>query len=275
MTPTSKTLIDLLLTNKPELFSTAGVLDLGLSEHCMIFGLLNGVVNQHPSKVIEFRSMKNLDQEELKKDMEQTAWLLDNSDVSVDEQYTHWLSEFNSILDKHMPKRRMKVRKRDAPYMTAEWKAAIRKKRKYAKKFKRDNSIENLELMKKWRNNATRIRRQAIKKYWNEKSISLKSNPKKFYKTFMPFLNSKTSKDKSDIALKINNKIEQDQGLVAEEFTKYFANISDHIRGSQVHTLTENNCDNHTSIQLIRKDCSRDLVLSALSQLKLRRSLGI
>ena len=59
----------------------------------------------------------------------------------------------------------MRVRERDEPYMTSEWKKAIRTKRKFAKLRSKYQTEESGELMRKWRNNATRIRRKAIKQY--------------------------------------------------------------------------------------------------------------
>jgi hypothetical protein len=75
------------------------------------------------------------------------------------------------VIDRHMPVKKMRVRKKDVPYMNAEWKEAIRKKRKYGKKFSKDRKCETWELIKRWRNEATRLRRKAIKSYWNEISL--------------------------------------------------------------------------------------------------------
>ena len=57
----------------------------------------------------------------------------------------------------------MRVHAKDVPYMTLEWKKAIRKKRRYAKRYARNPTEEYRELMKTWRNTATRLRRRAIK----------------------------------------------------------------------------------------------------------------
>ena len=82
------------------------------------------------------------------------------------ELYDNWHTELMRIVDKHLPLKRVKARKTDEPYMTGEWKEAIRKKRKYAKNFSQSKTKENMELMKKWRNNATRLSKKAIKNYW-------------------------------------------------------------------------------------------------------------
>ena len=47
------------------------------------------------------------------------------------------------IVGKHLPVKKMIVRKNDVSYMNAEWKTAISKKRKYEKIFSKDRSIES------------------------------------------------------------------------------------------------------------------------------------
>lgn len=46
-------------------------------------------------------------------------------------------NHFLSVLDKHMPEMKVRARQKDAPYMTKEWKMAIRNKflKEYAQLF--------------------------------------------------------------------------------------------------------------------------------------------
>ena len=67
--------------------------------------------------------------------------------------------------------RKKRVRERDICFMSKEWKAAIRNKRKYAIQFAKDRTLENFELKKKYRRNiATREQRKALTAYWYKKS---------------------------------------------------------------------------------------------------------
>ena len=106
----------------------------------------------------------------------------------------------------------MRVRAKDVPYMTLEWKKAVKNKRRYAKRYARNPTEENRELMKTMRNIATRLRRRAIKEYWNKRADDLKTNPKNFYNAFKPFLHSKSKKcENTLLTLDIDGVIEQDQ----------------------------------------------------------------
>ena len=99
---------------------------------------------------------------------------------SMDNQYSYWHTLLASIITDHAPLKKMRVRAKDVPYMTLKWKKAITKKRRHAKRYARNPTEENQELMKTSRNIATRLRQRAIKEYWDKKADDLKTNPKNF-----------------------------------------------------------------------------------------------
>ena len=69
------------------------------------------------------------------------------------------------VVDAHAPLRKKRVREIDVPYMTLEWKNAIRRKRKYAQLYAKNKTTENYELKTMYRNLATKERRKAIKEF--------------------------------------------------------------------------------------------------------------
>ena len=151
MTDTSRTLIDVILTNltnKPEIFKESDVYDPGLSDHRMAYAVTRENAIHYPSKVISFRSVKN--EEELLKDLSVAPRHVGNIFDSVDDRYFYWSKLVNDVLDNHAPQKKLRVWSRDVEYMTPEWKTAIRMKRKYSKKFAKDPSQENLINKNKW-----------------------------------------------------------------------------------------------------------------------------
>ena len=62
MTKTSQTLLDVMMTNKPELFRKANVYDPGLSDHAMVYGIMREKAIHHSSRVITVRSHKSIDE---------------------------------------------------------------------------------------------------------------------------------------------------------------------------------------------------------------------
>ncbi|PFX19591.1 hypothetical protein AWC38_SpisGene16000 [Stylophora pistillata] len=189
--PTSETLLDVILTNKPELFKASGVLNPEMSDHHLVYGIMKHRVSQHERKVVTFRSTKTLDVEKLNEDLSCAPWNVIDTFNTLDEKYLFWESLFNTIVEKHMPTKRVRFRKVDVPYMTPEWKRAIKMKRKFAKQYAQSRTEENCELKRIWRNKATSYRRKSIKEYWKQKADDLKAKPSELYKTFKPFLSDK------------------------------------------------------------------------------------
>ena len=209
ITSNSETLIDVILTNKPELFKDCGVWDAGISDHALVYGLMKERNAFYKSKVLTVRSYKELNEKELQMDLDMAPWHVSSIFDSTDDQHFYW----------HLKK--MRVRAVDVLYMTLEWKKAMRRKRRYAKRYARTTE-ENRELMKTWRNTATRLRRRSIKEYWSKKADDLKTNPKIFYGVFKPFLHSKSKKcENALINLDNEGVIERDQRKIAEHFAEY------------------------------------------------------
>ena len=93
--------------------------------------------------------MKSLDVELFNEALTNAPWWVMNIFDTMDDKWHYWKALFDSILETHTPMRKMRVRQVDVPYMTMEWKQAIRRKRKYAKKYAINKTNENWELKKK------------------------------------------------------------------------------------------------------------------------------
>ena len=160
-----------------------------------------------------------------------------------------------------------------------------KKERRFAKKFSTDRTTESWELMKTWRNKATRLRRKAIKDNWNGVSGKLDKNPKKFFGTFMPFIISKCAKDKdsTDISLHIQGQLQQNKQIVEEEFTRYLSTTADNIERMEASCLTEEKCYRHPRVSAIRhrqmpstfniRSISKEEVLDALRGINPRKAI--
>ncbi|KAL9969750.1 hypothetical protein ACROYT_G022005 [Oculina patagonica] len=142
----------MLLRNTPELFENCGVYNPEISDHYLIYGQMTEKVCKHKSKTITFRQTKNTDFELLNQELMNAPWQVGDIFASTDDQYDYWKGLFKNVIDQHAPVKRKRVREKDIPYMTENWKRALRTKRKYAKKFAQDRTVENLELKRKSQN---------------------------------------------------------------------------------------------------------------------------
>ena len=201
------------------------------------------------TKVVNFRSCKNLDEQVFRDHLASAPWHVAEVFDDVDDQSEFFSLLLKEVVDEHMPWKRMRVRDGDVPYMTTEWKEAIRRRRKALRRFHKTKAPEDWELHKKLRNDATRLRRKAIKDYWNAKSEDLRNKTHKFYRAFMPFLGSKKVKESLEMKLRINNSITTNQLHITESMGDYFSSIADNI--GTANDAMDYNVRNHESIQAI------------------------
>ena len=279
-------MLDVTMTNKPELFRTANVYDPGISDHAWVYGIMREKTIYHSSRVITVRNHKSIDEVMLLQDISSAPWRVGEIFDSIDDQYFYWSALLNDVLQEHIPLRKKRVRSRDVPYMTDQWKDAIRKKRKYSKMFAKNPIDENLQLKRKWRNVATKLRRRSLKQYmyWKSKTEEMNHNPREFY----PFLDSKTQDvDDSTIILGNCSSDIKDQTMVADCFVEYFTGIAQGVGDSELLTLTEEQLHDTKSIQDIRNSMrivngpkfsfskvSQTEVQSALVNLNVNKSYG-
>lgn len=237
ITNVSSTLIDVLLTNRPVYFIKSGTFDPEISDHCLIYGVLNEKTIHHQPKTIMSRNLKSITFEPIAEELANALWQvgeISNIDDSVD----CWNGLISYVVDAHAPLRKKRVREIDVPYMTLEWKNAIRRKRKYAQLYAKNKTAENYELKKKYRNLAKKECRKAIKEFWMKKTDDLKQKPWEFFETFRPFLGK--SKGSNTISLETEeNSVETDESISSNKFAHYFSNIASTIGGNHVLDVSE------------------------------------
>ncbi|CAB4039114.1 Hypothetical predicted protein, partial [Paramuricea clavata] len=266
----------------------AGVYNPGISDHEMVYATMEENAIQYPSKVITFRSYKNIDEHKLHEDINSAPWHVGEIFDSIDDQYYYWNSLLTDVLNEHAPVKRMRVRAKDVPYMTEEWKAAIRMKRKFSKKFAKNPTDENLQLKKSCRNVASKLRRQSLKYYWKKKTEEMNHDARQFFKVFKPFLDSRASVvDDSVILLEKDGMEVKDQTKVAEYFVEYFTEIACEIGDPELLELFEGQLYDYKSVESIRNHkeidnspkfrvgkVRQDEVQLALENLKVSKSCG-
>jgi len=154
--------------------------------------------------MICFWSLKSYSQEKMLNDLHKVPFL-DMIEVfdDVDDKLYAFEQLYSDILDEHTPVKQTHIRGNQVPYMTEDWRKAIRHCNKLWKLFMRDCTDCNYELYKRQRNKCTSLRWKAIKEHFKKKSESERENLREFWDTYRPFLNSKT-KQANDIVLKEN-----------------------------------------------------------------------
>ena len=111
----SRTLLDVLLTNTPEMFTRCGVYNPEISDHCLIYGEMTDKVCKHKSKTITFRQTKNTDFQLFNEDLLNAPWHVSDIFTCVDDKYDYWRGLFENIANQHAPIKRKRVREKGYP----------------------------------------------------------------------------------------------------------------------------------------------------------------
>ena len=85
--------------------------------------------------------------------------------TSTHEAYDTWVSKIRSLLDKHAPIKRKRVRSKNSPWMTSEILNLIREREKAKHNAKRINTNEEWSKVKRLRNQVTSLVRKTKRKY--------------------------------------------------------------------------------------------------------------
>ena len=134
ITNVSSTLIDVMLTNRPDYFVKSGTFEPEISDHCLIYGILNEKTIHYQPKTIMSRNLKSISFEPTAEELTNAPWQAGEVFNDIDDRFEYWNGLVRHVVDAHAPLRKKRVREIDVPYMTLNRKNAITRKRKYAKK---------------------------------------------------------------------------------------------------------------------------------------------
>jgi len=112
------------------LLKQRGVIFPEISDHGLVYVFMKEKVHQLQSEIITFGSIKSLDVQKLNKDLQTAPWYSGEAFNDTDDIHFLWQPLFTQVVVKHLP-----LKSKDAPFMKKDWKAAIKKNRKYARLF--------------------------------------------------------------------------------------------------------------------------------------------
>ena len=129
ITNVSSTLIDIMLTNRPGYF----IKYIEISDHCLIYGILNEKTKHYQPKTIMSRNLKSITFVPIAEELTNAPWQVGVVFNDIDDRVDYWNGLVRYVVDAHASLKKKRVREIDLSYMTLNWKNTIRRKRKYAK----------------------------------------------------------------------------------------------------------------------------------------------
>ena len=120
VTEDSSTLIDLVITSRVELMKKTLTLELGISDHKLIYGCLQTKIRRPSPKIVQGRTFKRFNHIEYNRDLENAPWSVCSVFDDPDDSYLAWVTIFNGICDRHAPRRQVNISSQSLPWVTPQ-----------------------------------------------------------------------------------------------------------------------------------------------------------
>ena len=230
ITEKSSTLLDHILTNSSDRVSQSGVIDLGLSDHQLIYctrKIIKNKPNKH--KFIKIRSLKHYTIEKFLKELKDIIFP-DYSDYNdINEAYSDFIKKITKIIDKIAPIKEIRIKNNTAKWIDEEILEGIRNRDKLFTKFKKSKiNIDHLNY-KKARNKLQSMIKRKKKNFILEELNSNIEKPKELWKSIKS-LGLPTKSDTCNICLENkNNNISFDSKTNAEIFKDFFSKLANDL----------------------------------------------
>ena len=163
---TSKTLIDVILTNNKGRFLSTGTLEPHISDHRLIYTVMRISLTRKRSRKVICRSYKAYDKERFVSDLTTVPFHITSIFDDIDDQAWAFSKLFLDIANEHAPIEQFHIHGGQLPDMTPEWRRAIRHRNRLWSKCRKLKTEANWLAYKRKRNLCTSLRRKAITGYF-------------------------------------------------------------------------------------------------------------
>ncbi|PFX17833.1 putative RNA-directed DNA polymerase from transposon BS [Stylophora pistillata] len=165
----TKTLIDLVITSKPEIIKGAiKTTELGISDHKLVLATIWSKIKRPPPNIFRARTFKRFDQAAFVKDIESAPWSVCSVFNDPDDCYWAWLRIFKDICQVHAPYREVKIRSVSVPWITPQIQHLTNKRFKMLKMAQRLGDPNLWAEYRELRNRVTREVRLSKSRYYLE-----------------------------------------------------------------------------------------------------------
>ena len=116
----SKTLIDLIVTNRRDLVKQKGTSPLGISDYDMIYATLSASIPRDQPKIITIRNFNKFNERNFQSDIARAPFQVCEVFDDPTDVYYAWNLLFTELCNEHAPLKQIKVRSNSLPWITKE-----------------------------------------------------------------------------------------------------------------------------------------------------------
>ena len=217
ITEETRTLIDLFLTSRPELY-TCGVIPIGFSDHCAIFGVRKlHNIKRPPPKIIQSRNYKNYDPAFFSDDLNKIPWDILEMESTSNEAWIVFKDLFLTVADKHAPVATRRVRGFSVPWLTSSIKELMTERDYHHKKAIKTNQELHWSKYKRLRNTVSKKMKKAKSDYYSSR-LTETQDPKTMWEILKEIMPNKK-----------NAGVPKTDSLSALKFNHFFTSIAEKL----------------------------------------------
>ena len=287
--PGRNTLIDNIFTNQLNPDAISGNLEINLSDGHLPSFLIIPKQNQNhlPKKHNIFtRSSKNFNREEFLLDYLDVDWntVIDTTQNNVNYSINNFLTNFNSILDVHMPfrkKTRREFKQKYKPWISNHILSKISEKNKVLRKYISSKDPERKSALydefKAIKNEITFFTRSGKNAYYKKYFSENKNNLQKIWKGIKEIINIKSQNYDHPTCIEVGDDCITDPISISNSFNDYFTSIADNIIKKRKYNGTKSFRDflaNRMAENFTFDVCTEEEVKTIISSLNIAKSSG-
>ena len=278
VTNSTETIIDHVYSNMPDNITHISVPFYAISDHypvCVTRKITNFNGKGPVHKFISYRETKSFNEANFIYDLESQPWsimsIFDNASDALD----YFTNLFNSVLNKHAPKKKRRVKRSKQPnWINPEILSAIKKRDSYHK----DKNMEQYCL---WRNKVKTLIQSSKSNFYSESISNNHNNPKQLWQNLHDVTNLSTKQQTSFINDENGNPI-LDPEDTANKFNNFFTSLHKNLtlrntdqtfNSTKIHNFVHERvpCDTEFSLPSV----NISFIQKQLQNLKVNKATGI
>ena len=267
------TLIDLILCNREDKITAAGVFEQGISDHCPIACVRSTKLKRTQPRIITRRNFKHFNEQAFFNDLFHSDIHVTSAIPDAELALEHFQKTFLQIVNKHAPFKKVRIKNRISPWFSPDLSALLKDRNKAWLLARRTGDQTHWSSFRRIRNKCTAAVSKAKSTYYTDLITDSYSDPTKFWKA----VGNKSSTSSLPPSVKINGSMVAGPNEVCTALNTHFAATA-HLFEDR-HTGSAPNIDvNEYTVspetQFSIHPIPTHVVLEALQAINIRSSVG-
>ena len=216
VTVTSRSLLDVIMVSNKAIARESGVLELTISDHYLVYVVLDMKVPKPSPTYITTRSFKNYTADQFSSDIAHVPWGTVELMDSVDDRVDAFNTLFLTCLNNHAPIKTLRIKRKPNPAITVEIKERIKARNVLHTRARKSGSHRDWKAFTDLRREIKQSIRQAEQEYFMQQVITNKANTGSLWKTIRQALPNKSSQ---------RPQYTRDTDVLANEFNRFFISV--------------------------------------------------